>query len=118
MRLGDLDELKNEFEWLESVVCECQKDSVRDSIQRVENAPTIDPETLPIVQELRKELEWVTRERDAAILDLYAARSCKTCALLFTDDCLLEECFEPCSAFIEGPVPYKWQGVQEVPGDD
>lgn len=64
MRLGDLDELKNEFEWLESVVCECQKDSVRDSIQRVENAPTIDPETLPIVRELRKELERVTRERD------------------------------------------------------
>lgn len=70
MRLGDLDELKNEFEWLESVVCECQKDSVRDSIQRVENAPTIDPETLPIVQELRKELEWVTKERNAAIKDL------------------------------------------------
>lgn len=31
---------------------------------------TIDPETLPIVQELRKELERVTRERDAAIRDL------------------------------------------------
>lgn len=64
MRLGDLDELKNEFEWLESVVCECQKDSVRDSIQRVENATTIDPETLPIVRQLREELERVTRERD------------------------------------------------------
>ena len=31
---------------------------------------TIDPEALPIVQELRKELERVTRERDAAIRDL------------------------------------------------
>ena len=29
-----------------------------------EGAPTIDPETLPIVQELRKELEWVKKERD------------------------------------------------------
>lgn len=31
----------------------------------IENRPTIDPETLPIVQELRKELERVTAERDA-----------------------------------------------------
>ena len=30
----------------------------------IESAPTIDPETLPIVQELRKELERVTKERD------------------------------------------------------
>lgn len=36
----------------------------------VDCAPAIDPETLPIVQELRKELERVTRERNAAIKDL------------------------------------------------
>ena len=30
----------------------------------IESSPTIDPETLPIVQELRKELERVTKERD------------------------------------------------------
>lgn len=84
----------------------------------IESSPTVDPETLPIVQELRKELERATAERDAAISDLYAARSCKTCALQFSDDCLLEECFEPCSAFIGGPVPYKWQGVQEVQEDE
>ena len=36
----------------------------------IESAPTIAPETLPIVQELRKELERVTRERNAAIKDL------------------------------------------------
>lgn len=83
-----------------------------------EGAPTIDPENLPIVRQLREELERVTKEREAAIADLYAARSCKTCALQFSDDCLLEECFEPCSAFIGGPVPYKWQGVQEVQEDE
>ena len=32
--------------------------------QAVDEQPTIDPETLPIVQELRAELERVTRERD------------------------------------------------------
>ena len=31
----------------------------------IESAPTIAPETLPIVQELRKELERMTAERDA-----------------------------------------------------
>lgn len=30
----------------------------------IENQPTIDPETLPIVRDLRAELERVTRERD------------------------------------------------------
>ena len=33
----------------------------------VENAPTIDPETLPIVRQLREELAKVTAERDAAL---------------------------------------------------
>lgn len=39
----------------------------------VENAPTIDPETLPLVQELRKQLEQVTAERDAAKRDIEKA---------------------------------------------
>lgn len=35
-----------------------------------EAAPTIDLETLPIVQQLREELNRVTAERDAAVADL------------------------------------------------
>lgn len=35
-----------------------------------EISPTIDPETLPIVRQLREELERVTAERDAAIKEL------------------------------------------------
>ena len=35
--------------------------------------PTIDPETLPIVQDLRKKLEQVTAERDAAKRDIEKA---------------------------------------------
>ena len=33
----------------------------------IENAPTIDPETLPIVRRLREELARVAAERDAAV---------------------------------------------------
>lgn len=45
--------------------------AISDIFSQVEPfCPTIDPETLPIVQELRKELERVTKERNAAIKDL------------------------------------------------
>lgn len=48
----------------------------------IENAPTIDPKTLPIVQELREQLERVTRERDAARKDLkLCAADLKDCAV-------------------------------------
>lgn len=41
------------------------------TMQRViDELPTIDPETLPIVQQLWKELNRVTAERDAAVADL------------------------------------------------
>lgn len=36
----------------------------------MDNTPTIDPETLPVVQDLRKQLEQVTAERDAAVKEL------------------------------------------------
>ena len=40
-----------------------------------EISPTIDPETLPIVRQLREELERVTAERDAAIKELNGVSS-------------------------------------------
>lgn len=44
----------------------------------VENAPTIDPETLPIVQELKGKLEQMTAERDAAVKQLHGyCAACK-----------------------------------------
>lgn len=54
---------------------ECWKPGViGDTLRRViDDQPTIDPETLPIVQELRAELERVTEERDAAVNDLETA---------------------------------------------
>lgn len=104
--------------------------------------PTIDPETLPIVRQLREELARVTAERDAlrmnppveiqadafalavelakvsaerdaAVKDLYTIRDCSTCALQYTDKCLLEDCMDPCCSFGSGDVPYKWRGPQK-----
>lgn len=67
---------------------------------------------------LKAELAEVKAERDTAIADLYKAKSCNTCARQYKDDCLLEECMEPCSAFAEGEVPYEWRGVKEEPHAD
>ena len=50
----------------------------------IENAPTIDPETLPIVQQLRAELERVTAERDALLKEL--SGECGVCS--HYDDCI------------------------------
>lgn len=49
----------------------------------IESAPTMDPETLPIVKELREQLERVTAERDAAVADCFGR--CDTC--IFEHDC-------------------------------
>ena len=38
--------------------------------QQIADTPTVDPETLPIVQKLREELARVTAERDAAVKDI------------------------------------------------
>lgn len=56
MRLIDADALKDEFIWFQSAICDCSQSEIQDVIQRIENAPTIDPESIPIVQELRKQL--------------------------------------------------------------
>lgn len=78
-RLIDANELQKEFEWLESAVCSCRKDDVADSLQRVKNAQTIDPETLPIVQKLREELEMVTTEKYKAVETIFKYAGCQEC---------------------------------------
>ena len=45
--------------------------NVSEILEFVKYAPTIDPETLPIVRQLREELARVTAERDAAVSDLH-----------------------------------------------
>lgn len=39
-------------------------------LERIDDAPTIDPETIPIVRQLRAELARVTAERDATAKDV------------------------------------------------
>lgn len=46
-----------------------------------DTSPTIDPETLPIVRQLREELAKVTAERDAAVKDADDARQSLTMAI-------------------------------------
>ncbi len=81
----------------------------------VDCAPTIDPETLPIVQELRKELERVTRERDAAVSEIesiiaYGLHLPNTCPFCKNEQCKMRGGTEPC-------IP-KWRGIQEVQEDE
>lgn len=67
---------------------------------------------------LEKEISKVTAERDAAISDLYAARSCCTCELRSTTDCMFEYMGESCSDYDTPGLPYKWRGIQEVQEDE
>ena len=83
MRLGDLDAAKERLLSYYSCVNENTHKSnymgdtlmsyeVADMIEDcLEGTPTIDPETLPIVRQLREELARVTAERDAAVEDLH-----------------------------------------------
>lgn len=67
MRLIDADALLDKQE------CLCMKGHVLFhgvTTYTVENAPTIDPETLPIVRQLREKLARITAERNAAVADL------------------------------------------------
>lgn len=78
----------------------------------IENAPTIDPETLPIVQELREQLERVTQERDAAVEQLRG--DCEKCAYY-------KVTWNGCTPDFECPLSdrclngdmWKWKGLQE-----
>ena len=59
------------------------------AIQLLYDQPTIDPETLPIVKQLREELARVTAERDAAVHDLEEINDCSYCA----NNCVSEDNF-------------------------
>lgn len=74
MRLGNLDELfvelyrnANPFDDRPAVHPSVVWSAAATIARTV---PTIDPETLPIVRQLREELARVTAERDAAVADL------------------------------------------------
>ena len=73
----------------------------------VDAQPTIDPETMPIVRQLREELARVTAERDAAVSDLenimaYNSDTCQSCK---NNQCYVRGGTKPC-------LP-KWRGPQK-----
>lgn len=73
----------------------------------IDEQPTIDPETLPIVQELREQLERVTRERDALLKEF--AGDCGMC--LHYEDCAKKR--TSC-----GGADWEWYGLQKEVQDD
>lgn len=73
----------------------------------IAHQPTIDPETMPVVRQLREELDRVTAERDAAVSDLenimaYNSDTCQSCK---NNQCYVRGGTKPC-------LP-KWRGPQK-----
>lgn len=86
-------------------------DAVEDALQDTES---IDPETLPIVQELRAQLARVTAERDNLIWDMKISGSgCYSCKHF---DAPNGKCraSEPCGV----NNSWEWRGIQEVQEDE
>lgn len=77
----------------------------------ISSAPTIDPESLPVVQQLRAELEKVKAERDAAVEMLHSLANevgnCTGCKRLY------KECSEVYICECDGQDHWEWCGVKE-----
>ena len=78
MRLIDVDKL-----W-DSIKKDVAPFNVAMISRHIHSAPTIDPETLTIVQDLKEQLAKVTAEMDAAIFDMealmwHSGDGCKIC---------------------------------------
>lgn len=72
MRLIDGEELYNIEKLLDTGIIQNSKEAtwlMSQVLHDIQASPTIDPETLPIVQELRERLAKVTAERDALKLN-------------------------------------------------
>lgn len=75
-RLIDATKLRRIFDvWLSEMNDNDPEDqqtgtAIYDCACQLDDAPTIDPETMPIVRELREKLKQVTEERDAAVSDM------------------------------------------------
>lgn len=79
----------------------------RSAIRNVDAVKPIDLKVLPIVQELRKQLERVTRERDALLKEF--AGDCGMC--LHYEDCAKKR--TSC-----GGADWEWYGLQKEVQDD
>lgn len=80
MRLGDLDKLKQEL----------ISDYAYAAADIVDSQPTIELENLPVVKELREQLEKVTAERDK--IKQMAKETCEFCMSLTRRSGVLPGC--------------------------
>lgn len=111
MRIGDLDALRED--WLENGENEYVYDT-NSFLSSIDDQPTIAPETLPIVRQLRAELERVTAERDAAIKDIEAAMGSESTQNILKYLCSLcqnKDLNRGCTC--DGKCAPKWRGAQK-----
>lgn len=117
MRLIDSD--AEVYGYVETWICDCSGFG-RQSVMAVEDIsylPEIDPETLPIVQELRKEMERVTRERDEAVEQLRRDCERRSHYKVTWNGCTPDfEC--PLSDRCLNRDMWEWVGIQEVQEDE
>ena len=75
------------------------------------DARTINPEDLPIVQQLREELARVAAERNAAVRDMHQNAKCFVCANL-PEDRNMEHCMHYSSCGLNY-MHWVWRGLQK-----
>lgn len=102
MRMGDLEQLKEEILWGNVYLSEKEIGALVDA---VDNQPTIAPESLPVVQQLREELEEVKAERDAAVDRVKHYAGCWECELREKGECEVAFSNSRCKN-------WKWRGAQ------
>lgn len=91
--------------YVETWTCNCSDYGVQNvmAVDDISTLPEIDPETLPIVRQLREELAKVTAERDALLKEL--AGECGLCANY-------ENCKKYPAYCINGNM-WEWCGLQK-----
>ena len=118
-RLIDANELRGIESLLNTDVIRGSKEAswlISQVLHDIDAMPAIDPETLPIVKQLREELTKVTAERDAAVHDLEEINDCSYCANNcvsednFCEFCGVENCL--CRGCIGGGN-WTWSGLQK-----
>lgn len=72
----------------------------------LKTAPTIEPETLPIVRQLREELARVTKERDAAVERVQHYAGCWECDVRERGECYMPFLEKDCK-------DWAWRGPQK-----
>lgn len=117
MRLGDLDTLYGIESLLNTDIVQKSQEAawlMSQVLHDIQASPTIDPETLPIVKQLREELERVTAERNAAIKDIEAAmgsESTQNILKYLCSICQNKDLNRGCTC--DGKCAPKWRGAQK-----